>query len=630
MTEPVVIDFETKGIERRPNYPPKPVGLAIDLPGLAPFYLAWGHAAGGNNCTEADAVAWLWRIWNSGAPVLCHNAKFDLAVALETLGLPMLPPERIHDTQFLAYLYNPHARSLRLKDLADDLLNIAPTERDAVQEWVWNNRQVIERNLGDRPKSRTDHGRFIWVAPGDVVGPYAIGDVTRTRALYNHLLPIILRHGMGPAYWRERQLVPIFMANEREGMRVNLPRLQADVEAYGKVFVQVEDWLRRRLLADGLNFDADQDVAQALIRMGIVQADLFPRTEPTKKHPAGQLSMSKENLMPELFTGAGGQEIASLLGYRNRLKTCLDTFMRPWLAQAEVNNGHITTSWNQTRGADQGGTRTGRPSTEGHNFLNISKSFLGRDDGYVPPQQFGIDAPDLPLCRVYVLPDEGGVMIHRDFSGQELRVFADFERGDLFSQYQRDPSTDPHKFVGAQLMAVAQREIERTRVKTLNFQGLYGGGIPALQRKLRCTPQEAKELKAFHDNALPGRKVLVEEIKRLVRRGEPIRTWGGRLYFCEPPGDDGRSKDYKLINYLVQGSAADLTKQALIDWHTHPLRTARFMVTVYDEINGSAPVGQEVQQMDVLREVMQARRMDTPMLSDGKMGPSWGELVKCA
>lgn len=172
------------------------------------------------------------------------------------------------------------------------------------------------------------------------------------------------------------------------------------------------------------------------------------------------------------------------------------------------------------------------------------------------------------------------------------------------------------------------REINRTAVKVMNFQALYGGGVPALQRKLRCTTAEAQQLKNFHDQALPGRKLLNQEIERVIRRGDPIRTWGGRLYFEEPRGADGRSKIYKLINYLIQGSAADLTKQTLVDWWNHPDRCARFLVTVYDEINLSATVDQAVKQMAILREVMEAPRLTVPMLSDGKWGWSWGGVVK--
>ena len=631
--EVITLDFETLPIRQRPDYPPRPVGLALHLPGMAPFYLAWGHASGMNNCTEAEGREWLHKVWASPYAVLCHNAKFDMAVATEALGFPGLPWERVHDTMFLAYLADPHTRSLGLKDLAHDLLGQAPDERDTVADWVMTNgKGLLERyphlktSEGQRNITKSKTGAWIFAAPPDIVGPYAIGDVTRTRDLFDHLYPLIQTHGMGAAYDRERQLMPILMENERIGMRVDLQALEVDIHTYTLAFDGAEDWLRRALGASGLNFDADQDVASVLVQRGLVHEADFPRTERSARHPNGQLSMSKENLTPELFTGPGGAQIASVLGYRNRLATCLKMFMTPWRDQARRNNGYITTNWNQTRGGDSGGgTRTGRPSTDRHNFLNISKSFVGRDDGYTHPEGM----PDLPLCRKYIMPDEGETFLHRDFSGQELRVFAHFEQGDLFQQYQRDPATDPHKFVGDQVMAVAGREIERTRIKTLNFQSLYGGGIPALQRKLRCTTTEARELKDFHNRALPGRKLLNDEITRIVRRGDPIRTWGGRLYYPERPGPDGRDKIYKLINYIIQGSAADLTKQALVEWHDHPDRTARFLVTVYDEINISAPPGSEGPQMALLREVMNRPRLTAPMQSDGKMGPSWGQLEKC-
>jgi DNA polymerase I-like protein with 3'-5' exonuclease and polymerase domains len=176
---------------------------------------------------------------------------------------------------------------------------------------------------------------------------------------------------------------------------------------------------------------------------------------------------------------------------------------------------------------------------------------------------------------------------------------------------------------------IAARELPRRNVKVLNFQALYGGGVPALQKKLRCSLDEARALKKVHDEALPDRRIFNEEIKRIILRGEPIRTVGGRLFYAEPPGPDGRDKLYKLINYWVQGSAADITKEALIDWHDDPDRNARFLVTVYDEIDISAPIGEEKVQMALLRAHMEQDRISVKMLSDGKMGPNWGELTKC-
>ena len=622
LPECIVIDFETEAIRRRPDYPPRPVGCAVLWPRAKPFYMAWGHPTG-NNCREQDALLELNRIWDSGLPVLCHHAKFDLAVAYEQLGGPRLPWQRVHDTMFLAYLCDPHARKLGLKELAADLLQIPAVEQSELSEWILAHKSQLEQAyLGKVSKGNT--GEWIWATPGNVCAPYAVGDVVRTAALFAHLWPIVQREGMGEAYDRERQLMPILMENEEIGLRIAKGTLSRDIEAYNQHLNAAEEWLRVELKASGLNFDADQDVASILMSRGIVPEKNWQRTKSTKSHPNGQLSVSKETLLPEHFTDP---RVASVLGYRNRLKTCLTMFMRPWYEQASQRSGYISTSWNQVRG-DRGGTRTGRPSTQDPNWLNISKDFEGRDDGYVHPAFLNV--AKLPLVRKYVLPDVEEVFLHRDFDGQELRLFAHFEKGELWEKYQANHALDPHAFVGEELMRVAGRPIERTKVKVLNFQSIYGGGVPALQKKLRCTVAEAKQLKEFHNAALPGRKILNEEITRIVRRGEPIRTVGGRLYYPEPAGADGRDKIYKLINYLIQGSAADTTKQAIIDWHKYA-NNGRFLVTVYDEINISAPAKWAHESMGWLKEAMEQPRLGitVPMTSSGKSGLTWGDLAKC-
>lgn len=628
----IAIDFETLPIAGRPAYPPPPVGLALHVHGMEARYLSWGHKSGRNNSTEAEAKEALWNVWRDpSVRKLFHNSKFDCAVATERWGFPMLPWEEIDDTMFLAFLLDPHSRSAGLKELATEHLDMPPDERDGVALWVQANKRALEAAYPWAGKvSKGKEGAWIFAAPAELVDPYACGDVIRTLRLFDYMLPHVERLGMLAAYNRERELMPILMENERIGMRLDHGIVE-EIAKYEQAFKRSEDWLRHELGASGLNFDADADTAETLVMRGIVPADQFARTKPTAAHPNGVLSMSKDNLFPDMFTGEGrhgatGKQIASALGYRNRLKTCLDMFMKPWADQASINAGMITTNWNQIRSFEGGGTRTGRPSTNKHNFLNVSKSFDGRDDQYEHPEF--LQLPTLPLCRNYVLPDEGEIFIHRDFNGQELRIFADFEQGDLWQQYQENPRLDVHAFVGAEMEDLAHRSFERTKVKTINFQSMYGGGVPALQNALRITIQEAKELKLFHNKALPGRVILNEEIKRVIARGGTISTWGGRLYVEEPRGADGRSKVYKLINYLIQGSAADLTKQAIIDWHKHPDRTARFLVTVYDEINISAPIDRAARQMRILKETMERPRLTVPMLSDGKIGNSWGKAFK--
>lgn len=625
--EAVTVDFETRPIVPRPNYPPEPVGVSIKWPNRPSRYYAWGHPTG-NNCNINGGRFELETVWESDLPILFHNAAFDLAVANERLDLPRLPWDRVHDTMFLLFLCDPHTQSLGLKEAAQEFLNWPADERDAVNDWVWENRKELRLQYPgisiSRSKGKVSRlGEFIWLIPGQIVGPYAEGDTDRTAALFDRTYRYVRSTGMLPAYDRERRLLPIFMENERVGLRVDQNALAHDIPIYQKALERAEVGMRHYLNAPDLNFDDDVGLADAFVKANAVHPDRWVTTE-----KSGQLSVAKDNLPPDAFTDPA---FASVFGYRNRLVTCLKMFMMPWAEKAKDNDGYVHTKWNQVRN-NRGGTRTGRPSMTDPNLLNVSKSWDGRDDGYAHPDR--LELPLLPLTRKYVLPDEGDLFVHRDFDGQELRIFAHFESGSLLEQYLANPMLDPHGWVLETMAKMTGRIFERTKVKTLNFQSLYGGGINAISEKLRCSRKEAQEFKNFHDAALPGRKILSEEIIRIVRRNEPIRTWGGRLYYCESPSFvKGRRQtwEYKLINYLIQGSAADITKEAICRWHEGggTVNGTRFLLTVYDEINLSAPEGMRVNEsMQFLQEIMDGMELDCPMRSGGKVGPSWGTLAK--
>lgn len=626
----VTLDFETDAITDRPNYPPKPVGLAVRYPDNTSEYYAWGHPSE-NNCSRSDVRSFLMELFREPTPKLFFNAKFDVAVACEKLGIPEPHWSEIHDSMFLAFLADPHAKSLGLKALAEYILDWPADEQTEMNNWIWDNRKALIAEYGGKINRQSKYGPSsfgAWISkvPGSLAGKYAKSDVGMTFGLFEHLLPLIADNKMIPAYDRERQVLPIFMENERDGMHVDEEQLREDVPLLQESLYRADKHIGKLIGYPGINIDADAQLAEALTDAGVIHEDDWVYTAPSSRHLKGQKSVSKDNLKYGMFQD---EDVADLLFYRNRLTTALNTFLIPWERQASARGGVISTNWHQVRGG-QGGTRTGRPSSSGPNFLNIPKEFA---------QEYNLDAENamrilldlepLPFVRQYVKADPGQMFCHRDFDGQEMRVFAHYEDGELLDAYQADPSLDPHQWVGDKALDLLGVELERTPVKTLNFQGLYGGGIPALMKKLDCTRAEALDFKAFHNKALPGREKLNEAIKEIIYSGEAIRTWGGRMYFVEPP--KGRQDFlYKLINYLCQGSAADITKEALIRWYNHPDREARFLVTVYDEINVSAKKKDAKHQMKILKESMESIALDLKMTSSGKMGERWGELEKCA
>lgn len=614
-------------------------GVAYSFPGEAPVYLAWDHASD-NNAQESDARRVFERALESGLPWLFQNAKFDVRILRQQFAIDLWKLNvEVHDTMFLMFLADPHALSYDLKQFAKKYIGYPTDDKDDMAAWLWEHKELVEQTTGRKVKrknGRDADGRvlasntfeFIPQIPGSMVGRYGKGDINRTNGLFRALWDYVIdQSSMGEPYNRELQLLPILMENERIGIRVEQHDLERDLEEYRRAFTFVEDAIRDRLGDPNLNLDADQDFAHALIRNGLVREDQFERT-PKK----GEFRVGKDSLKPTMFTDPS---VASAVGYRNRLLTSMRNFMEPWAEQAKSNGGYVSTNWNQTRGGD-GGTRTGRPSTTDPNFLNISKNFEGRPDGYIHPDFLGL--PKLPLVRKYMLPDHGGVWAHRDFAGQEMRVFAHYEQGDLLQRFLADPDLDPHKFIAENLAEVTgdpawSGDTHRTFVKNINFGKLYGAGIPRVQQVMSYTRDQARSLSEMHDRALPGRKVLNEVLTNMAKRGAPLRTWGGRVYFAEEPRYvNGKllTWEYKLLNYLVQGSAADLTKQALIEWYHHPDRDefSRFLITVYDEINISTPKELLVPQMRLLKDVMEADRLECPMRSDAKVGPSWGDAVK--
>lgn len=631
------IDFETEAIGQRPKFP-APVGVAIGAPGRAPRYYAWGHPSE-NGIYELSATG-LVRV--SGDPrtageaalreafqgdVLGHNiAKFDLPVAEAHLNLRSPAWDRVHDTLFQLFLLDPHADSLALKESAERIFDEPPQERDAVYDWL------AEQGFISKPKLNEDGrlvypknaGAFISKAPGNLVALYAIGDVTRTLQLHERCFPKLVELGMQKAYDRERRLAPILLANERQGMRVDLPGLERDLQVYESDLALADAWIISRLGGKEFNLDSDMELAAALKAAGVVPE--FPKT------PTGKDSVSKKTLVKKLFADP---DVWLALYYRNALDTVLKMSMRPWLAQARENNGYIFTEWNQVRqshGRDAfKGARSGRITCS--YFQNISKTFLDKGDGYEHPAF--LEVHELPLVRRYLLPDAGGAWGHIDYNQQEMRLVAHYEEGALAEAYRRNPATDIHNDVQALIKQATGKLYDRRPVKIVDFRTVYGGGVSGLAEMFQWSYSEAKELIDAWKKALPDVVELDKELKRRFRSGQHLRTYGGRVYFVKPPAiaKKGPRKgemitfEYTALNYLIQPSGADVTKEALIRYD-EAKKEGRLIVTVHDEVNLSIPEKAAASELKILKECMESVKLDVPWRVDTKIGDSWGSLKK--
>lgn len=616
-----IVDCETDAITSRPNYPPKPVGVAIQWPDKSREYLAFGHPTK-NNCTLATARQKVIQAYQA-SKVLFHHAAFDTDVLECHMGIK--PPKRIEDTLFLAFLKDPHLRELKLKSLASQHLGIEPTERDDLKEWLVDNVKELKR-------SDKKWGEYICRAPGDIAGRYAKGDVRMTGKLFDAYMPEIEKRGMRDAYERELKCMPITQEMERSGVRVHRKRLRKCQDVFEHMDRDALKRIAKKLRVDaknlkspenpkGFNLNSSQQLAGAIAAAG--------KFDHTVKTPSGLISTKMEHLR----AGCNDKELVNLLAIHSVADKYLSTFIKPWLAQAAHTNGRILPKFNQVRGYDEGGggARSGRFSSSDPNMQQISanveesknketlllvQKWLRDDYGY-----------DFIGLRDFIIPDEGKIMICVDYNQQELRLLAHFARGLLRKMYRENPKIDVHDFCRVLLKESTGLDLPRKAVKVIVFGLIYGMGVGKMAAGMDLDTKTARKAKDGILESVPGIKKLMRELHRLADHDEPLTTWGGREYFCEEPKTiQGRmvSFEYKMLNYLIQPSAADYTKAGMIAVNEE-VPEARIAVQVHDELICMAP---DESYGPKIAAAMCRGDLDVPMLADAKY--SWETWARAA
>jgi DNA polymerase I-like protein with 3'-5' exonuclease and polymerase domains len=281
-----------------------------------------------------------------------------------------------------------------------------------------------------------------------------------------------------------------------------------------------------------------------------------------------------------------------------------DTFIQSYLLDNLMPGDMIYPEFHPTRSA-KGGTITGRFSSAG--TLN-AQNIPARDEEWAP------------LIRGMFIPaTDDHQWLKLDYSQIEYRFFAHYAGGNMRQAYVDDPTTDFHEFV----MAVAG--LERKPAKNLNFAKLYGAGAKKVAFMLGCSLEEAQEFIATYDRKIPeAKKLITLAMNRASVRGF-IRTWGGRTLRFQRRGQ-GYDKTFTALNKLLQGSSADLTKQAMIavdpviDWDD-----SRMHLTVHDELDFSVLKGSSgTRKAKELKDVMETFELSVPIQAKAELGPDWG------
>ncbi len=400
----------------------------------------------------------------------------------------------------------------------------------------------------------------------------------------------------------EMPLIPVLADMEDAGITIDADALKGFL---GEVQAEL-DRLTQRIYdqaGGAFNIRSAQQIGEVLfVRLGLANA---------KTTKGGQASTSQSVL--EKLSGAH-PVVDSLLEFR-KLEKMRSTYLEPLPRLADAA-GRIHTTFNQTA------TATGRLSSSNPNLQNIPvRGAMGR------------------RMRACFTAGPGRKLISADYSQVELRVLAHYSQDPTLLAAFRS-GEDIHTRTAALLHDKALAEVgpdERRKAKTINFGLIYGMGARKLGQDLGIPMAEAKMFIERYFARFAGIKAFFDGVEAEARRDGYVTTLSGR----RRPLPDMRSQsgqaralaERQAVNTLIQGSAADLIKYAMLAVHGDPLLRAmgaRLLLQIHDELIVEVPrenASQAAERLSALMVDAKAWGVDfsVPLVADAGIGDTWGE-----
>ena len=247
------------------------------------------------------------------------------------------------------------------------------------------------------------------------------------------------------------------------------------------------------------------------------------------------------------------------------------------------------------------------------------------------------------MCRECFVAEKGHAFVKFDYSAQENRLAAQFAPGKngerIRQMYRDDPFLDEHSYV-TEVSGLAEqhgKKAGRKYAKNLRFGVGYGMQIPRMMTQFGWTQEFAEDLYKKVSEAAPWLFELMEQVQDVVIRRRYIRTLVGRRVHMQP----GKDKDaYKFMNYLIQGSASDMTKLATVAvfagmmkaWETEQKTVDEIAITVHDEDDfdiDCSDVEKAVKRtMEIRYSMENTSGCDLPIISCPEIGTSWADGVE--
>jgi DNA polymerase I-like protein with 3'-5' exonuclease and polymerase domains len=561
------------------------VGVAVAVQGWKGYYPI-AHEGGGN-MDKNMVLKWFQDVLNTDAVKIFHNAMYDVcfirAAGLKINGM-------IVDTMIAGSLVDENRFRYDLGSMGRDYLGIGKNEavlKETADLW------------GVDAKSE------MYKLPAMYVGEYAEQDAELTLKLWQEMKKQMYYEDVEDIFKLETELFPCLVDMRFLGVRVDT---EAAYKLKQELIAEEKECLHRVKKETSVDVQiwAARSIEKVFQKLNLPY-DLTAKT----RSPSFTKNFLQNHPNPMVKLIARAREI------NKSHTTFIDTILK------HQHKGRIHAEINQIR-SDSGGTVTGRFSYNNPNLQQIPAR----------NKELG------PRIRSLFIPEDGCQWGCFDYSQQEPRLVTHYASLDglygveeVLNAYN-EGEADFHQIVSD------MANIPRSQAKTINLGLFYGMGKNKLQAELGVSKEDAEDLfRTYHDK-VPFVKMLMDSVMRRAQDKGRVRTLLGRrcrFNLWEPnqfgihkalPHEEAlaehgpgikRAFTYKALNKLIQGSAADMTKKAMVDLYKEGIIPH---IQVHDELDISVS-----NNADKIKEIMEsAVELEVPNKVDYESGPNWGTI----
>lgn len=515
-------------------------------------------------------------------PLVCHNIAFE-ARWFAVQSRWNIPWERAHDTMIMAHIIDPLGSGALKRLAALHVDNRAVALQDtldvelAKNGWTWGTVPINFQPFWAYGALDTVLTMRLWEMFYEKCGP---------QGAYHR------------AYELEMAARKIVTRMEINGARVDLEYSRRKYDELSNYAESVKNWAKQRY--GGISITSNIQLVRLFEDLG---------AEITSFTPSGQKSADKDQLKFLSINGSDDvRTLADIVLKQRKADKLANTYFRNFIDDNVDGFVHPSV---KTLGA-----RTSRMSIQNPALQTLPKG-------------------DDTVRTAFIPKDDDHVIITSDLDQVEFRMFASLSKDpNLIALFNRADATgsDPFTEIGREIYqdpTMQRSDKRRNLIKGTVYGRLYGAGVSKQALTANVPEGQMRQVSDAFDTRFPGMAFFQRQIedagmRRLKNEGQGyVYTWTGRRLPCD------EDRVYTLVNYLIQGGAAEVFKQNLVKLDAADL-TEYLIVPVHDEIVLNAPRKDATEIMKIVKECMTTREgWDVPLTS-GIDGPleNWGEKYK--